>query len=143
MRGVNRYGKLINREGAIIKALLERGMRSPNAERFLREAQAHCRTCEAAVHADQKPTQPVSMALERYTRFATIRFSESALRSAVKRSKMTSQEAIVEIETGRWDPFPDIEFPTPEPEPQKFAPPVAAPPPARPPSWREVREDSS
>jgi hypothetical protein len=142
MRSVNRYGKLINREGAIIKALLARGMRSPNAERFLREAQAHCQTCAAAVHADEKPPQPVTMALERYTRFATVRFSESALRSAVKRSKMTSQEAIVEIETGRWDPFPDIVFPTPEPKPQKFAPPVAAPPPARPPSWREVREDS-
>ena len=145
LRSVNRYGKLINREGAITKALLARGMQSPNAERFLREAQAHCQTCADAVHADEKPPRPVALALERYTRFATVRFSESALRSAVKRKGIGPQEAMAEIEAGRWDPFPDITFPTPEqkPEPEEFMPPVAAPPPARPPSWREVHEDST
>ena len=90
MRSVNRYGKLINREGAIIKALLARGMRSPNAERFLREAQAHCQTCAAAVHADEKPPQPVTMALERLHALRDRPLQRERARSAVKRSKMTS-----------------------------------------------------
>jgi hypothetical protein len=138
MRSINRYGELINREGAIVKALLERGMRSPNAERFLREATAHCQTCAAAVHAAERPPRTVTMEIERYSRFANVRFGESALRSAVKHAHMTSQGAIVEIEAGRWDPYSDIEFPTPAPEEsarEEFAPP------ARPPSWSEVRED--
>ncbi len=143
MRAVNRYGKLINREGAIIKALLARGMRSPNAERFLREAQAHCQTCAAAVHADEKPPHRVAMEIEHYTRFSSVRFSDRALAKAAKRSRMTAQEAMVELEAGRWDPFPAIVFPRPEAEGPAPTEPVRNEfaPPARPPSWREVRED--
>ena len=144
MRAVNRYGKLINRDGVMIKALLARGMQSPNAERFLREAQAHCQTCAAAVHADEKPPHRVAMEIEHYTRFSSVRFSDRALAKAAKRSRMTAQEAMVELEAGRWDPFPAIAFPGPEAEQPAPTEPMRDEfaPPARPPSWREVREDS-
>jgi hypothetical protein len=133
-RDVNKRGASINRDALLVRAMLQRGLRSPAAEAFVEDATTHCETLATAVHTNSRLDHDVEEETSHFMRFANARFSERALRSEVRLSKKSPAEAAAAISAGTWDPFATVEVPgreRSEPEP---------PGSAHPPTWDSVRD---
>lgn len=137
MREVNKRGGSINRNALIIRAMVQRGLRSPTAEAFLVDATTHCETLATAVHTGSRLDRAAEAETSHFERFAKARFSERALQSRVRASRKSSQNAAIEMAAGTWDPFEDVEIPGRD---GAEAGPV---PNAHPPTWQDVRDTSS
>jgi hypothetical protein len=137
VRDVNKRGAEINKDALLIRALLQRGLKSPAAEAFVEDATTHCETLATAVHTGARLDRNAEDETSAFMRFAKARFSERALQSSVRTSRKGSQNAAIAMAAGRWDPFEDVEIPGRERD-------EAAPPPkGRPPTWQDVRDTPS
>jgi hypothetical protein len=137
MRDVNKRGATINRNALLIRALLQRGLSSPAAEAFVSDAMTHCQTLATAVHTNARLDRDLETETSRFMSFANARFSERALRSEVRVSRKSREDAAAEMLAGTWDPFANVEIPGRERVEQAPAPT------AHPPTWQNVRDTSS
>jgi hypothetical protein len=137
MRDVNKRGGEINKDALLIRALLQRGLKSPVAEAFVEDATTHCKTLATAVHTGVRLDRNAEDETSAFMRFAKARFSERALQSTVRASRKSSQNAAIEMAAGTWDPFEDVEIPGRD---RAEAGPA---PDAHPPTWQDVRDTSS
>jgi hypothetical protein len=137
MRDVNKRGAEINKDGLLIRALLQRGLKSPAAEAFVHDATTHCETLATAVHTGARLDRNAEDETSAFMRFAKARFSDRALQSAVRASRKSSQNGAAEMSAGTWDPYENVEIPGRE----RVEPGPA--PNAHPPTWQDVRDTSS
>ena len=133
MRDVNKRGAEINKEALLIRALLQRGLKSPTAEAFVEDATTHCETLATAVHTGARLDSDAEDETSAFMRFAKARFSARALQASVRTSRKGSQNAAIDMAAGTWDPF------DPGRERDKGAP----TPKGQPPTWQDVRDPSS
>ena len=137
MRDVSKRGTEINRDAVLIRALLQRGLKSPAAEAFVQDAAAHCETLATAVHTGGRLDRNAEAETSAFKRFAKARFSERALQSEVRVSRKSPQNAAAEMAAGTWDPFENVEIPGREGDE------VGPAPRTHPPTWQDVRDPSS
>jgi hypothetical protein len=102
---------MINGDLAQVRMMLDRGMKSPSAEMFVHDGELLCGALAEAVHAGVDPGPELESETRGFMRFGRS-FGTAALGAAIKRSGMSSDEALRAITSGEWDPFANVEIPT-------------------------------
>jgi hypothetical protein len=111
MRAVNKRGSIINGDLATVRTLTSRGLKSPTVDVFIHDGDLLLAVLAEAVHAGVDPGPELEHETRGFMRFGHRAFGTAALGSAIRRSGMTSDEAIAAIAAGEWDPFEDVEIP--------------------------------
>jgi hypothetical protein len=110
VRDVNRRGARIGGDVAGVRDLLDRGLRSPNAESFVRDGEVLCAALADDVHRGAQPEPQVDYESRGFMAFGHAKFSEEALAAALRRSPMPVSEAVGALARGEWDPYADVEM---------------------------------
>lgn len=111
MRPVNKRGKMIAGDIAVIQDLLDRGVESPNADIFVADGQLFCDQLADAVHDSVDPGDDLEYGSRQFMAFARNHFSAGALGRAVSKSGMSDTDAVAALRNGTWDPFADVPWP--------------------------------
>lgn len=110
MRSVSKRGTIIGGDMQAAQTLLDLGMRSPNAEEFVQDAEVVLAALADAVHAGVDPGSE----LERQTRDFMVysrQFSQGAVGAAMRKTGLSSDEAANVLMQGELDPFADVQKP--------------------------------
>ena len=110
-RSVNKRGAIISGDLVGVQALLERGMKSPSAEEYVHDGQLLCAALADAVHAGVDPGPELEQETRGFMRFGNANFGTAALGAAIRRSGLSTDEAVEALTRGEWDPFADVESP--------------------------------
>jgi hypothetical protein len=110
MRSVSKRGAIINGDVLTAQTLLDRGMKSPNAEEFVQDAEVVLVALADAVHAGVDPGPDLQTQTRGFMAFSR-QFSEGALGVASRRSGLATDEVAALLVSGQWDPFADVEMP--------------------------------
>ena len=106
MRSLNKRGGIIRGDVRTARAARDQGMKSPNAEAFISDAEAVLAALADAVHAGVDPG-PELEAQSRDFMAVSRQFGEAALGAAIARSGLSGDEAFSLLANGSWDPFAD------------------------------------
>ena len=109
-RSVNKRGSIINGDLAQVRMMLDRGMVSPSAQAFVHDGEILCGALADALHEGVDPGPEVEAETRGFMRFGRS-FGNAALGNAIRRSGMSSDQALAAIMSGEWDPFADVEIP--------------------------------
>jgi hypothetical protein len=101
---------MINGDLAMVRMLLDGGMKSPVAEMFVHDGEILCGQLAEGVHANFDPGPQVEAETRGFMRFGRS-FGKVAFGRAVRESGMSSDEAVAALSRGEWDPFADAEIP--------------------------------
>lgn len=106
VRSVNKRGAIIASDVANVQSLIESGVKSPAAERYVRDGQAMLLALAQAVHSRSDPGPEAESATREFMRAGRVVFGDAALGRAVRESGMSDQEALEALQRGEFDPFP-------------------------------------
>lgn len=110
MRSVSKRGTIINGDVRTARELLDRGMKSPNAEVFVHDAEGVLTILADAVHAGVDPGPELEVQTRGFMAFSR-QFSEGALGAAGRRAGLSADDGAAMLSRGEWDPFADAEMP--------------------------------
>lgn len=107
LRSVNKRGRRIAKDVALIEGLLGSGLRSPNAEAFVEDGHGIEAKLAEAVHARTDPGPGTEAESRDFMRRARERFIVGRIGHAAKRAGLSADEAGDAMADGRFDPFAD------------------------------------
>jgi hypothetical protein len=107
MRSINRRGARISKDVALIEGFLRQGLRSPNAEAYVRDGDALMAELAESVHTGTDPGREVETESRDFLRRTRERFMPTRIGQAARREGLSSDEAAQAMVTGRFDPFAD------------------------------------
>src|SRR5262249_52274153 len=108
MRSVNKRGSIILVDVTPISEMLRMGMRSPNAEEFVRDGNVICATLAEAVHTGVDPGPLVERETRGFMAFARQNFIFGAWKLP---PGMNEDDAANAIRSGEYDPFEHVSMP--------------------------------
>lgn len=90
--------------------MLDRGMRSPNAEEFVQEGDALLDALAEAVHAGDAPGPELESDSREFMALGR-NFGTAASGNAIRQSGLPDDEVMGMLTSGAWDPFADVQMP--------------------------------
>jgi hypothetical protein len=107
MRSINRRGARISKDVALIEGVLQQGLRSPNAETFVRDGHGILVKLADAVHSREVPEREVEVESRDFMRRTRARFLPTRIGQAARREGLSTDQAAQAMVAGRFDPFSD------------------------------------
>jgi hypothetical protein len=105
VRSVNRRGRRIAKDVALIEGLLDRGLQSPNAEAFVKDGHSIQAALREAVHDPADPGPRIEAQSRDLLRRARERFITARIGKAARRAGLSAEEAADAMARGEFDPF--------------------------------------
>jgi hypothetical protein len=107
LRSINTRGAIIASDVQRVEVMLDRGLKSLNAEVFVGEGHMWMEKLALAVHDRQDAGPEVEAGTREFMQEGRERFGDAALGAAVRESGMNEKEAIDALIRGEFDPFAD------------------------------------
>lgn len=107
MRSINKRGARISTDVALIDGFLRQGLRSPNAEAYVRDGHELIAELAESVHTGTDPGREVETESRDFLRRTREHFMPTRIGQAARREGLSADEAALAMVTGRFDPFAD------------------------------------
>src|SRR4051794_15123565 len=104
-RAANRRGARVDEELRLVRALFDKGLRSPSAAALVRDGDLLRMQLADAVHTGTGPSAATDEEARDFIELAHERFGPAAFGRALKKAKLKADQALILVERGEWDPF--------------------------------------